>query len=942
MIKSYAGRVLYTVFIVLCILCMRVDFAHSAGKVGLKSPKSTISDIDPLFVWTSIEGAEWYVLNLYQKSSVGYDEITANIPPLEGSVLVWSGNVFIYPSGADCSSKSTCSIKFGYNLTNGSYKWKITPGSRSDYVALAKKASENEFTIDTSYAESVSKPVSISPIAPNDIFEDTTPTFTWNGISGASNYIVNVCLDPTKSCSDAANRVQQVFTSSVCDISNVCTATWDPVQNALEEGTYKWQVTAYTGEYIDSSFVYFKVGAESEPSISISDVTVTEGDVGSSNADFIVSLNTTSSKTVTVDFATSPNGGITPNGDYTTTKGTLTFNPGDVSKTISVPIMGDIIDEANEIFTVTLSNANNAIISDATGSGTINDDDPEPVVQFTTISQNVDEGKQASITLELSAASGLDVDVPFLLSGTAIVADYTALTASPVTIVAGTTTANVSVDVVTDADSDDGETLILTIGTSTYAIKGTTDTHTVIFNDVGRATAVVPKTGQTTTYATGDDGDLKKGVAWPSTRFTDNANGTITDELTGLIWLKNADCFGRPAWANALANANALADGPCGLVDGSTSGDWRLPNRDELFSLIDAEQFNPALPSGHPFSSVQSNNYWSSSTFSGNTDDIWYVNLNNGYTSTSSKSGSSFYMWPVRDGQSTSYPAPVPKSGQTTSYGTGDDGDMQKGVTWPGTRFTNNGNGTITDELTGLIWLKNADCFGRPAWANALANANALADGLCGLVDGSTSGDWRLPNFKELESLINVEQSSPALPFGHPFSVTQSSFCWSSTTYANDTDHAWLIGLNGIVGNSHKTNDNCVWPVRGGQYSDNGDGTVTDFENGLIGLKDANCFGLQTWSSAMSEADNLADGSCGLSDGSSAGDWRLASSAELPILTLSWSNSSIFSSVQTNSGYWSSTENGTNSALSMKVSDSNVYSNKKGNSEFVWPVRNIK
>ena len=58
--------------------------------------------------------------------------------------------------------------------------------------------------------------------------------------------------------------------------------------------------------------------------------------------------------------------------------------------------------------------------------------------------------------------------------------------------------------------------------------------------------AMVPKTGQTTGYATGDDGALQKGVAWPNPRFTDNGDGTVTDNLTGLIWLKNANC------ANAL------------------------------------------------------------------------------------------------------------------------------------------------------------------------------------------------------------------------------------------------------------------------------------------------------------------------------------------------------------------------------------------------------
>ena len=69
--------------------------------------------------------------------------------------------------------------------------------------------------------------------------------------------------------------------------------------------------------------------------------------------------------------------------------------------------------------------------------------------------------------------------------------------------------------------------------------------------------APVPKTGQMQFYATGDDGDLHKGVAWPTPRFTDNQNGTVTDNLTGLIWMKNAsnvdaDGFGAKTWADAL------------------------------------------------------------------------------------------------------------------------------------------------------------------------------------------------------------------------------------------------------------------------------------------------------------------------------------------------------------------------------------------------------
>ena len=164
-------------------------------------------------------------------------------------------------------------------------------------------------------------------------------------------------------------------------------------------------------------------------------------------------------------------------------------------------------------------------------------------------------------------------------------------------------------------------------------------------------------------------------------------------------------------------------------------------------------------------------------------------------------------------------PAPVPKTGQTTSYATGDDGDLEKGVAWPNPRFTDNEDGTITDNLTGLIWLKDANCFGKRTWGNALSDSNGLESGECGLTDGSSAGEWRLPNRFELESLLDLKNASPALPYGHPFTNVQSSGCWSSTTSAYGTDGAWYVAMgDGIVYYSYKHGGvNYVWPVRGGQ-----------------------------------------------------------------------------------------------------------------------------
>lgn len=176
----------------------------------------------------------------------------------------------------------------------------------------------------------------------------------------------------------------------------------------------------------------------------------------------------------------------------------------------------------------------------------------------------------------------------------------------------------------------------------------------------GGATAAEPRTGQTTCYdargksiscaGTGQDGDLLKGVAWPSPRFADNRNGTVIDNLTGLIWLKNANCFDVRTWEKALAEAKALANGQCGLTDGSTAGQWRLPNVHEQQSLIDYGRYNPALPSDHPFSGVQIFYYWSATSYAHSPALARYVILGDGGVDAWDKTKPG-YVWPVRGGQ---------------------------------------------------------------------------------------------------------------------------------------------------------------------------------------------------------------------------------------------------------------------------------------------------
>jgi len=139
-------------------------------------------------------------------------------------------------------------------------------------------------------------------------------------------------------------------------------------------------------------------------------------------------------------------------------------------------------------------------------------------------------------------------------------------------------------------------------------------------------------------------------------RFTDMGDGTIRDNNTGLIWLKNASCFGTKNWDDAMGAAASLYDGAdndCGLSDGS-GRDWRLPTKAEWEAFYSTVYDNPALVNtmgdaqwsedGDAFTGVQSGFYWSSTEYDAS---AWgaYMYSGNIYSYTK---GNHFYIWLVR------------------------------------------------------------------------------------------------------------------------------------------------------------------------------------------------------------------------------------------------------------------------------------------------------
>lgn len=149
---------------------------------------------------------------------------------------------------------------------------------------------------------------------------------------------------------------------------------------------------------------------------------------------------------------------------------------------------------------------------------------------------------------------------------------------------------------------------------------------------------------------------------------------------------------------------------------------------------------------------------------------------------------------------------------RTPCCGSGQDGELRKGRPWPIPRFVFLG-GLVEDRLTGLVWSRNANPAEFPlTWQEAL-NFVADRNRREGWLDHS---DWRLPNRRELRSLLSFQTRRPALPQGHPFDGVFPSWYWTSTSVVSAPNHAWYVNLDGArTFFGGKDQSFLLWPVRG-------------------------------------------------------------------------------------------------------------------------------
>ena len=347
------------------------------------------------------------------------------------------------------------------------------------------------------------------------------------------------------------------FTASNWDEPQTVTVTavLDGIDNPMDRRTaaITHTVTATGTDYDGTTASDVTVTVNDDdgaPTLSINSPSVTEVDSGArSTLTFTVQLLPNSGNTVTVNYADTNAGTATSGGkDYETlASGTLTFAPGETSKSVAVTVNGDDIDEPDETVVVRLSSPSNATLTGGAttldGTGTITDNDPTPTVSIADAAA-VSEGNVAApdpsndmtFAVTLSAESGQTVTVPYTLSGTATSGtDYTEPDPRSVTIAADQTQAMIKIPVAGDEVDEENETITVTLGTPTNATVSTAEGagtgNGTITDDDTRGVSVTPtaltveEADDTSTATTREDQETYKVV------LTSQPTGAVTVNL---------------------------------------------------------------------------------------------------------------------------------------------------------------------------------------------------------------------------------------------------------------------------------------------------------------------------------------------------------------------------------------------------------------------------
>lgn len=322
-------------------------------------------------------------------------------------------------------------------------------------------------------------------------------------------------------------------------------------------------------------------------------------------------------------------------------------------------------------------------------------------------------------------------------------------------------------------------TYIVTYNASDYADHSAIQVTRTVYVAPPPPSTPIPDTGQTTSYSAtfGEDHDYTTN----SPSYTLNGDNTTTDNITGLMW-QSEDDNATYNWYQASGTYNVTYNSSstdvCGDLTLAGYNDWRLPTEKELQLIFDYDNFRPAVDKAS-FPGVDTNypGYWSSTPLVNNSSKAWLGEFHDGgihgYFKTDSK-----YVLCVR--------------GQQLAFGD----------------FTDNGNDTLTDNTTGLVWQQDDDNVTRN-WEGALNYCEGL--------DFAGGQDWRLPDVKELKSISDTSVYNPAID-QTSFPQTDAYHYWSSSSYFITPTYAWDVYFKqGDANWAPKTMLYYVRCVRGGQ-----------------------------------------------------------------------------------------------------------------------------
>lgn len=337
---------------------------------------------------------------------------------------------------------------------------------------------------------------------------DSPATFTAT-LSGASDLAITVDLafSGTATLTDDYTRSGAQIVIPALSLSG--SVTVDAVQDALDEAdeTIVADVDAVSAGATEDGTQQATVTIQDDdaaPELSIDDVTLAEGDAGTTDFIFTVSLSAASGQTVTVDYQTTDGTAVAPDDYAALTSTPLTFLPGETSKPVTVTVNGDAVSEPDETFTVDLSNPSNATLLDGQGTGTITNDDAAPTLSIDDVA--LAEGNAGTtdftFTVSLSAASSQNVTLNYQTTdGTAIApGDYTAVTITMLTFLPGEVSKPVTITVQGDGTSEADETFTVNLSNAVNATIGTADGTGTILNDdaLGDLAAAQQTTGNDT------------------------------------------------------------------------------------------------------------------------------------------------------------------------------------------------------------------------------------------------------------------------------------------------------------------------------------------------------------------------------------------------------------------------------------------------------------